>query len=186
MRGTVKGLPRSFNTNLNGGTYQFVMRLNDFSGSGSKEIVVTIIKQKALIEQLWFQITCVILILAMIANVVMHYVRKKTKALLKKQAENKQLIREITEAFAMTIDMKDRYTRGHSTRVAEYTAMLARELGYDEETVEKYRNIALLHDIGKIGVSPEVLNKQEKQAEEERRAEEAKAAVEESKAKGAD
>ena len=55
--------------------------------------------------------------------------------------------------------MKDKYTNGHSTRVAEYTAMLARELGYDEETIENYYNIALLHDIGKIGVPPEVLNK---------------------------
>lgn len=154
-------------TNLNGGTYQFVMRLSDFSGNSNKELVVTIVKQKALIEQLWFQILCIILILAVIANVVIHYVRKKTRTLLKKQEENKQLIREITEAFAMTIDMKDRYTRGHSTRVAEYTAMLARELGYDEETVEKYRNIALLHDIGKIGVPPEVLNKQGKLTDQE-------------------
>jgi energy-coupling factor transport system substrate-specific component len=37
--------------------------------------------------------------------------------------------------------------------------MLAAELGYDDETVEKFRNIALLHDIGKVGVPPEVLNK---------------------------
>ena len=37
--------------------------------------------------------------------------------------------------------------------------MLAREMGCDEETVEKYYRIALLHDIGKIGVPPEVLNK---------------------------
>lgn len=39
------------------------------------------------------------------------------------------------------------------------TAMLATELGYDSETVEKYRRIALLHDVGKIGVPEEVLNK---------------------------
>ena len=60
------------------------------------------------------------------------------------------------------IDMKDKYTNGHSKRVAEYTALLARELGYDNETVEKYYNIALLHDIGKIGIPSEVLNKQGK------------------------
>jgi len=55
--------------------------------------------------------------------------------------------------------MKDKYTNGHSQRVADYTAMLTKELGYDEETVDRYRNIALLHDIGKISVPPEVLNK---------------------------
>ena len=55
--------------------------------------------------------------------------------------------------------MKDKYTNGHSSRVAKYTAMLARELGYDEETVEKYYSIALLHDVGKIGIPKEVLSK---------------------------
>ena len=73
----------------------------------------------------------------------------------------------MTEAFAKVIDIKDRYTNGHSTRVAKYTTMLAREMGYDEETVEKYYRIALLHDVGKIGVPAEVLNKPGKLADEE-------------------
>ena len=71
------------------------------------------------------------------------------------------------EAFAKTIDMKDKYTNGHSKRVAEYTAMLTRELGYDDDTVEKYYNIALLHDIGKIGIPAEVLNKPGKLTDKE-------------------
>ena len=77
------------------------------------------------------------------------------------------LIREIVEAFAKVIDMKDEYTRGHSSRVAKYTSMLTRELGYDEETIERYYNIALLHDIGKVGVPKEVLNKPGKLNDEE-------------------
>ena len=56
---------------------------------------------------------------------------------LLKQQENALFISEITTAFAKVIDMKDSYTNGHSFRVAKYTAMLARELGCDEETVEK-------------------------------------------------
>ncbi len=147
-------------TNLRGGTYHFVIRLKDSEGRGNRELSVLIVKQKALHELWWFRTLCLIMVGIVIALIVMQYVRRKTKALLKKQEENKLLIREITEAFAMTIDMKDRYTRGHSTRVAEYTAMLTKELGYDEETVDKYYNIALLHDIGKIGIPPEVLNKQ--------------------------
>lgn len=63
--------------------------------------------------------------------------------------------------------MKDKYTNGHSFRVAKYTAMLTKELGYDEETVEKYYNIALMHDIGKIGIPEEVLNKPGKLTDEE-------------------
>ena len=63
--------------------------------------------------------------------------------------------------------MKDRYTNGHSARVAEYTVMLCRELGLDEDTIDEYYCIALLHDIGKIGIPPEVLNKNGKLTDEE-------------------
>ncbi len=146
-------------TNLRGGKYHFVMRLEDFTGDDSKEISILIIKTKAFYERLWFIITCILLFMFIVACIVITGIKLRTKKLLKKQEENKLLIREMVEAFAKTIDMKDKYTNGHSTRVAEYTAILAKELGYDEETVEKYRNIALLHDIGKIGVPPEVLNK---------------------------
>ena len=83
------------------------------------------------------------------------------------QKRDKQLIREIIESFAKVIDMKDSYTQGHSTRVANYTAMLAKELGYDDETVEQYYNIALMHDIGKIGIPDQVLNKPGKLTPEE-------------------
>ena len=86
---------------------------------------------------------------------------------LKRQQRDKQLLRELVEAFARVIDMKDAYTQGHSTRVAKYTEMLSRELGYDEETIEKYYNIALMHDIGKIGIPDVVLNKPGKLSDEE-------------------
>ncbi len=78
---------------------------------------------------------------------------------LSKRKQDKMLLREIVEAFAKIIDMKDKYTNGHSSRVATYTAMLAKELGCDDETIEKYYNIALMHDVGKIGIPEDVLNK---------------------------
>ena len=106
-------------------------------------------------------------LLAAVALVVRFYVKRKMHKLEKQQKETMALVGGITEAFAKVIDMKDRYTNGHSTRVAKYTAMLAKELGCDEETVEKYYRIALLHDIGKIGVPPEVLNKPGKLTDEE-------------------
>ena len=146
-------------TNLHGGTYRFVMQVLDPQGTGSMEKTVKIIKQKAIYEQLWFMIVCAAAVLEMIALLVKLYIDHRTKRFLQKEKEQKQLIREIVEAFAKVIDMKDKYTNGHSTRVAEYTVMLARELGLDEETIEEYYNIALLHDIGKVGIPPEVLNK---------------------------
>lgn len=146
-------------TNLKGGKYKFRMSLTDTLGNGSNEYSISIVKQRTVLEMLWFHVLLLILIVCGTAVIVYAYTNKKTMALLKKQEEDKLLIREIVEAFAKTIDMKDRYTKGHSTRVAIYTVMLAKELGYNEETVEKFRNIALLHDIGKIGVRGEVLNK---------------------------
>ncbi len=93
--------------------------------------------------------------------------QEQTRALKQKQKENAQYISEITTAFSKVIDMKDSYTNGHSARVATYTAMLARELGYDEETVERYYRMAQLHDVGKIGIPNAVLNKPGKLTDEE-------------------
>ena len=87
--------------------------------------------------------------------------------LMTRTRRKQQLLREIIEAFAKVIDLKDAYTQGHSSRVARYTAMLARELGYDEDTVQKYYGIALLHDIGKVGIPDNVLNKSGKLTDEE-------------------
>lgn len=154
-------------TNLDGGDYTFVMSINTSFVDDNKELRVKIRKEKAVYEKGWFRVCGTLLLLALIAGIVMYYVKKKTEALIKKQNENKIFIREMIEAFAKTIDMKDKYTNGHSNRVAEYTAMLTKELGYDEETVEKYYNIALLHDIGKISIPPEVLNKPGKLTDQE-------------------
>jgi putative nucleotidyltransferase with HDIG domain len=96
-----------------------------------------------------------------------YLLREQTRAMKIQQQEDSLFISELTTAFAKVIDMKDSYTKGHSSRVAKYTAMLARELGCDEETVEKYYRIALLHDVGKIGIPKAVLNKPGKLTEEE-------------------
>ena len=154
-------------TNLRGGTYHYVIQLKDAMGRGNKEVSVQITKEKAFYEEIWFYIVAGLFLAFLLAESVRLYVRKKTRAMEKKHQETMTFVREITEAFAKVIDMKDRYTNGHSFRVAQYTTMLAKELGYDEETVEKYYRIALLHDIGKIGVPPEVLNKPGKLTDEE-------------------
>lgn len=66
---------------------------------------------------------------------------------------------ESITTVANTIDAKDDYTRGHSFRVAAYSEALARKLGWSEEDVRNIHYVALLHDIGKIGVPDSVLNK---------------------------
>ncbi len=59
--------------------------------------------------------------------------------------------RQTIRGLASAIDKMDRYTAGHSERVANYAAMIARKLDMDEPQVEIVRQAALMHDIGKIG-----------------------------------
>lgn len=59
--------------------------------------------------------------------------------------------RQTISSLARTIDKMDRYTAGHSERVARYAERLARSLGLDEAQIEVVRQAALMHDIGKIG-----------------------------------
>tara|TARA_R110002073_G_scaffold297982_1_gene464500 strand:- start:425 stop:1885 length:1461 start_codon:yes stop_codon:yes gene_type:complete len=65
----------------------------------------------------------------------------------------------IAIGFGQVIDAKSPYTSGHSGRVAEYSTMIAQHLGLDQERQRWIRRAAMLHDIGKLGVSNEVLDK---------------------------
>ena len=62
-------------------------------------------------------------------------------------------------ALAATVDAKDHYTYGHSKKVAKYATQIAEALGYSDERVATLRAAALLHDIGKIGISDRLLVK---------------------------
>ena len=69
--------------------------------------------------------------------------------------------------IANTIDAKDTYTSGHSVRVAKCAEAIARRLGWEEHEIQNLHSIALLHDIGKIGVPDAILNKPAKLNNEE-------------------
>ena len=74
---------------------------------------------------------------------------------------------QTADALVNAIDAKDRYTNGHSHRVAEYSRMIAREAGKPEEYCEDLYFTALLHDVGKIGISDAIINKVGKLTAEE-------------------
>jgi HD-GYP domain-containing protein (c-di-GMP phosphodiesterase class II) len=62
-------------------------------------------------------------------------------------------------ALAEALELKDAYTRGHSMRVSGYSGAIARAMRLDDETVRQIELGGQLHDIGKIGVREDVLNK---------------------------
>ena len=66
---------------------------------------------------------------------------------------------DIAAAFGQVVDSKSPYTSGHSARVALYTDMIAEALGLSEQRRRWLRRGALLHDVGKLGVSNSVLDK---------------------------
>ncbi|MEU0673373.1 HD-GYP domain-containing protein [Streptomyces sp. NPDC006172] len=72
-------------------------------------------------------------------------------------------------ALVQAVDIKDRYTRGHSERVGQASMMIARELGMDEQRVETLRFAGILHDVGKLGVPTRLLRKNGPLTPEERR-----------------
>ncbi|MFI1885936.1 HD-GYP domain-containing protein [Streptomyces jumonjinensis] len=72
-------------------------------------------------------------------------------------------------ALVQAVDLKDRYTRGHSERVGRASVLIARELGWDERRVEVIRFAGILHDVGKLGVPTRVLRKDGPLTPEERR-----------------
>ncbi len=86
--------------------------------------------------------------------------RKTAEAERRHFAERLQrsLFRTI-RAIALTIEKRDPYTAGHQERVAELAVMIGRRMGLDEQRLEGLRLGAMIHDIGKISVPSEILNR---------------------------
>lgn len=70
-------------------------------------------------------------------------------------------------SLVAVIEAKDAYTRGHSERVASYSVDIAKRLGFSDERVERVELAALLHDLGKVGISRTILLKKSRLSDEE-------------------
>jgi len=68
------------------------------------------------------------------------------------------IYRDTVRAFAAAIDIKDKYTQGHSERVGKYSEIIAREMGWGEEEVEGIAIAGYLHDVGKLVVERDIIN----------------------------
>lgn len=90
--------------------------------------------------------------------------QKRELELAKRQV---QMGNETIMAIARTVDARDVNTSNHSIRVSEYSVAIAKQIGYSEEEQENLRKAALLHDIGKIGIPDNILNKPGKLTDEE-------------------
>lgn len=94
-------------------------------------------------------------------------VERQTKVAEKRRRKVERMSLQMVKALANTIDAKDSYTNGHSSRVAKYSVMIAERMGYQGEKLEQLEYAALLHDIGKIGIPREIINKPSRLTDEE-------------------
>ena len=85
----------------------------------------------------------------------------------KEKALDRSRFEQTAEALASAIDAKDKYTHGHSSRVAAYSRKIAQECGKSEEDCDQIYFAALLHDVGKIGIADTIINKEGRLTDEE-------------------
>ena len=92
---------------------------------------------------------------------------KEAKARETMLAAQERLSKEVMLALSKAVDAKDHYTNGHSERVAEYAREIAKRMGKSEKEQDEIYELGLLHDIGKIGISEEIINKKGRLTDEE-------------------
>jgi HD-GYP domain-containing protein (c-di-GMP phosphodiesterase class II) len=92
-------------------------------------------------------------------NVMSDNVEEHIAKLAKAAEENRELFVGTVKALAAAIDGKDKYTRGHSERVARISVAIGKRLGMDAVELETLRISALLHDVGKIAIDDSILKK---------------------------
>ena len=95
------------------------------------------------------------------------YQQTEIEHIKEQQMLSQRLFEQTATALVNAVDAKDTYSHGHSLRVAEYSGKIARMMGKSEEEIEKIYYAALLHDVGKIGIDDQIINKKGRLTPEE-------------------
>ena len=98
---------------------------------------------------------------------VFHHYYDNVVKLQQKVEEVKRFNHNFLTTMAASIDARDRYTSGHSLRVAYWGREIAKQIGLSSEKVDEVYFGGILHDIGKIGIEDEILNKKGRLTPEE-------------------
>ena len=152
-------------TNLPGGDYVFRLRIYHPSDpQQAREYLLPIHVEKKITEQALFWILLVLAAIALLTLIIFSISQLRHRAHVRRIQERQQELQAIVlqslQSFAKVIDAKDPYTKGHSFRVAQYARELARRMHMSPDEQDRIYHIALLHDIGKIGIPDHILNKQ--------------------------
>ncbi len=178
-------------SNLTHGTYKVRFQLLDNSGSRVlQEKVFYLEKDMQLWEHPWYKVYLLVVgveliifatwtivnMLTMsrrkneleeIRNELEQQVESQIEQIREQEAKKIQMFRKVIIALSDTVDAKDRYTSGHSRRVAAYAKQIAARMGKSEKEQEDVYYAGLLHDVGKIRVPEAIINKPSRLTEEE-------------------
>jgi energy-coupling factor transport system substrate-specific component len=162
-------------TNLPTGTYTFHLAVFDNNkGNILGERDYTLVKAREIYDYPWFVGYIVFVPMVAVIWATWYSMRRRMQRLLERQEREMALMKqqlqmgnETIMAIAKTVDAKDGRTSRHSQRVSQYSMMIGRELGFDEKECENLRRAALMHDIGKIGIPDDILNKPDRLTDEE-------------------
>ncbi len=173
------------------GSYKVILQIYDSSGTELlQEKTYVVEKETQMWEEGWYKAYLIIVCMELMCFVIwmiisVYYISKKKteleeirreleekveeqiKEIKDKEAHEMNMIRRVIMALSDTVDAKDRYTSGHSKRVAEYARAIAKRLGKSEDELQEIYYAGLLHDVGKIRVPEEVINKPGKLTDEE-------------------
>ena len=116
-----------------------------------------------------FYITCILTMIWLISLISTISIRVMSVYYKRRREMDRQIIIQSIKTFTNFIDAKDPYTNGHSSRVAQYTKQIASHMGFNEEELDNIYYIALLHDVGKMSIPDNILNKPAKLSPEERK-----------------
>ncbi|MGN0688367.1 MAG: HD domain-containing phosphohydrolase [Oscillospiraceae bacterium] len=162
-------------SNLPSGKYVFHLAiLDNRTGDVLAENTYRLSKEPDIFEHWWFRLYIAVVAVITVAYLTWLIVRTQIQKTLRMQkmeldfAKNQvRMGNETIITIARTVDAKDENTSQHSVRVAEYSVMIAKKLGYADDECENLRKTAMLHDIGKIGIPDSVLNKPARLTDEE-------------------
>lgn len=135
----------------------------DYVNALAKDITTMVL----FVTVICFALSVTSIVVVLQGNKRSYYQQKALTAQIKEKERVERMSIQMVRTLANTIDAKDSYTNGHSTRVARYSVMIAERMGYEGNKLELLEYAALLHDIGKIGIPNEIINKPSRLTDEE-------------------
>lgn len=124
-----------------------------------KEVSIEVVFKKKITDIYTFWLAIIMFWICLFSSICYLITQFKMKDVRKQREWYRQMINEFLQTFANVIDAKDKDTVGHSLRVAAYSRALSKRMNMSLEEQEWIYYIALMHDIGKIGIPDAILQK---------------------------